>query len=141
MADGLADREALACATATRSALVDASLQLAPGARIGIVGRNGAGKSSLLKAVAGVGEGEQRQACVLDGAGDHEALAHERVKRGITLVPEGRRVFPSLSVENNLRVGGFSSPKGFRERVGRGLRALPGSRRTEEAGRGDALRR
>ena len=53
---------------------------------------------------------------ILDGVEITKRPAHERVKRGITLVPEGRRVFPSLSVENNLRVGSFSSPKGFRER-------------------------
>jgi branched-chain amino acid transport system ATP-binding protein len=97
------------------TALVDASLELPPGARIGIVGRNGAGKSSLLRAVAGVVKASSGSV-VLDGKPITKSLAHQRVKRGITLVPEGRRVFPGLSVENNLRVGGFSSPKGFRER-------------------------
>jgi branched-chain amino acid transport system ATP-binding protein len=98
------------------TALVDATLELAPGARIAIVGRNGAGKSSLLKAVAGTVKPTSGR-IVLDGEPITKTLAHQRVKRGITMVPEGRRVFPSLSVENNLRVGGFSAPKEFLERA------------------------
>jgi branched-chain amino acid transport system ATP-binding protein len=97
-------------------ALSNTTLALAPGGRIGIVGRNGAGKSSLLKAIAGTVKASTGTVH-LDGVEITKRPAHDRVKRGITLVPEGRRVFPSLSVENNLRVGGFSSPKGFRERA------------------------
>jgi branched-chain amino acid transport system ATP-binding protein len=96
-------------------ALEDASLDLAPGACVGIVGRNGAGKSSLLKAIAGVVK-VARGEIVWDGESLTRRSAHARVKRGISLVPEGRRIFPGLSVENNLRVGGFSSPRGLTER-------------------------
>jgi branched-chain amino acid transport system ATP-binding protein len=96
-------------------AVADVSLELAPGARVGIVGRNGAGKSSLLKAIAGivkVSAGEVRW----DGEPITRRSPHQRVKRGISLVPEGRRIFPGLTVESNLRVGGFSAPRGLTQR-------------------------
>src|SRR5439155_15952722 len=96
-------------------ALEDASLELGPGARVGIVGRNGAGKSSLLKAIAGVVKVSNGEIS-WDGESLTRRSPHARVKRGISLVPEGRRVFPGLTVENNLRVGGFSSPRGIAER-------------------------
>ena len=114
MADGLLI-ENLGVRYGDAIALSDTTLVLAPGGRIGIVGRNGAGKSSLLKAIAGTVKASSGTVH-LDGVEITKRPAHDRVKRGITLVPEGRRVFPSLSVENNLRVGSFSSPKGFRER-------------------------
>jgi len=98
------------------TALAEATLALGRGARIGIVGRNGAGKSSLLKAIAGVVKPSSGRV-LLDGEDITRKSAHARVRRGISLVPEGRRVFPGLSVENNLRVGGFSSPQGFSERA------------------------
>jgi branched-chain amino acid transport system ATP-binding protein len=96
-------------------ALTDATLDLPPGARVGIVGRNGAGKSSLLKAIAGVVKLSGGD-ILWDGESIAKRSAHVRVRRGISLVPEGRRVFPGLTVETNLKVGGFSSPKGFAER-------------------------
>ena len=115
-------------------ALVDANLELGPGARIGIVGRNGAGKSSLLKAVAGSVKPSSGR-ILLDGEPITKSQAHQRVKRGITMVPEGRRVFPSLSVENNLRVGGFASPKEFKPRAVEIYELFPvlGERRKQSA--------
>jgi branched-chain amino acid transport system ATP-binding protein len=97
-------------------ALTDATLDVAPGARVGIVGRNGAGKSSLLKAIAGIAK-TSRGRLSMDGEEITKRSPQARVRRGITLVPEGRRVFSSLPVDTNLRVGGFSSPRGFSERV------------------------
>jgi branched-chain amino acid transport system ATP-binding protein len=96
-------------------ALTDATLELPPGARVGIVGRNGAGKSSLLKAIAGIVKISGGDV-VWDGESIAGRSAHARVRRGISLVPEGRRVFPGLTVDNNLRVGGFSSPRGLTAR-------------------------
>ncbi len=98
------------------TALADATLELPPGGRIGIVGRNGAGKSSLLKGIAGIVKTSAGRV-VLNGEDITKRRPHERVKRGITLIPEGRRIFPGLTVENNLRVGGFTSPRGFGERA------------------------
>jgi len=78
---------------------------------VAIIGANGAGKSTLLAAVAGVLQprsGEVR----FDGRGLGRLPAHRRVPLGISLVPEGRRIFPSLTVEENLRVGGRAARKG-----------------------------
>src|SRR3974377_2080690 len=72
---------------------------------------NGAGKSTLLKSIAGLmplGRGE----IVFDGARISAAAAFDVVKRGIALVPEGRRLFPSLHVEENLLIGGQSRRPG-----------------------------
>ena len=115
-------------------ALVDANLELGPGARIGIVGRNGAGKSSLLKAVAGSVKPAAGR-ILLDGEPITKSVAHKRVKRGITMVPEGRRIFPSLSVENNLRVGGFASPREYKQRTAEIYELFPvlGERRRQSA--------
>src|SRR5262249_50881943 len=70
-----------------------------------IIGANGAGKSTLLKCIAGLMPA-RRDAIVFDGAPIGDLPAHRIVARGIALVPEGRRLFPSLSVEENLLIGG-----------------------------------
>jgi len=85
-------------------ALFGVSLHVDAGETVAIIGANGAGKSTLLRAIAGlmpVREGELR----FDGRPIGPQPAHRRVGLGISLVPEGRRVFPSLSVEENLLVG------------------------------------
>ena len=86
------------------------SLRVGAGEIVTIIGANGAGKSTILKAVVGLlrpSSGEVR----LEG----ESLAALRpaniVRRGIAMVPEGRRVFPRLSVLDNLRLGGYGRPK------------------------------
>jgi branched-chain amino acid transport system ATP-binding protein len=90
-------------------ALERISLDAAPGARIAVVGRNGAGKSTLLKAIAGVAP-VTRGEVIWDGVDITRKPVHARVAAGIALVPEGRRTFGSLSVAENLRVGGFVAP-------------------------------
>jgi branched-chain amino acid transport system ATP-binding protein len=115
LAEGLR-LESLGVRYGDATALADVTLDLPPGARIGIVGRNGAGKSSLLKAIAGTVKASSGRV-LLNGDDITKMSPHSRVKRGISLVPEGRRIFSGLSVENNLRVGGFVSPSGFAERV------------------------
>ena len=87
---------------ATR-ALDGVSMTFGPGGVTAIIGPNGAGKSSVLKAIL-------RQAPVLSGrivwlGGDLHGPTHEIVRAGITLVPQGRGVFDSLSVEENLDLG------------------------------------
>lgn len=87
-------------------ALFDVSLGVAEGETVAIIGANGAGKSTLLGVIAGavpVTSGSVR----FDGAGLAGVRSHDRVARGIALVPEGRRLFPSLTVEENLLVGAF----------------------------------
>jgi branched-chain amino acid transport system ATP-binding protein len=91
------------------AALTSVSLEIPAGARIAIVGRNGAGKSSLVRAIAGLVPAAEGR-ITWDGEDITTLSPSGRVKRGIGLVPEGRRVFPDLSVVDNLRVGGFTVP-------------------------------
>jgi branched-chain amino acid transport system ATP-binding protein len=80
------------------------SLQAEPGEVIGIFGRNGVGKTTLMKAVAGW-LGASGGAITLDGE-RLDGLSPDRVcHRGVGFVPEDRRIFPGLSVEENLKLG------------------------------------
>jgi branched-chain amino acid transport system ATP-binding protein len=81
------------------------SLALREGERLALVGANGAGKTTLLRAIAGahpVAAGSVR----LAGVDVTRAPAHRRVALGIALVPEGRRLFPDMTVLDNLLVAG-----------------------------------
>ena len=86
-------------------ALFGVSLRLQAGQILAIVGANGAGKSTLLKSVAGQ-IAVKPAAIRLDGAAIGGAPSYATVARGISLVPEGRRLFASLDVEENLLIGG-----------------------------------
>jgi branched-chain amino acid transport system ATP-binding protein len=87
-------------------ALFGVSLEVAEGETVAVIGANGAGKSTFLRALAGALP-VPRDAVAFDGrpVGGHPAPA--RVDLGIVLVPEGRKIFPSLSVEENLLVGAY----------------------------------
>lgn len=85
---------------------------------IAIIGANGAGKSTLLKTVAGLvpqNEGE----IFFDGKEISNLRTHERIDRGIVLCPEGRRLFPDMTVYDNIRMGAYrmSSREEFNERL------------------------
>ena len=86
-------------------ALFSVSLAVAPGEIVAVIGANGAGKSTLLNSIAGV-IGSRRNAILLRGEPIGDLPAHAVVARGIALVPEGRRLFSSLSLEENLLIGG-----------------------------------
>ena len=86
-------------------ALFGVSLTVSPGEIIAVIGANGAGKSTLLNCVAGVIK-SSRDAIAFCGEPIGDLPADAVVARGIALVPEGRRLFPSLSLEENLLVGG-----------------------------------
>ena len=86
-------------------ALFGVSLKVGSGQVVAVIGANGAGKSTLLQAIAGLLV-SRRESIVFDGAAIGDVPAHLRVARGIALVPEGRRLFPSLTVEENLLIGG-----------------------------------
>jgi branched-chain amino acid transport system ATP-binding protein len=88
-------------------ALFDIDTQLDEGEIVAIIGANGAGKSTYLKSVAGL-IGGRPESVTLAGHPIGHLSAAEIVKRGISLVPEGRRLFPSLTVEENLLIGGDS---------------------------------
>lgn len=98
-------------------ALTDVSFELRDGEIMSIIGANGAGKSTLMKCIAGVLKTEEN-AVQLDG----RPLArrpHQVVQHGVVLVPEGRWIFPGLSVEENLEIGAYvvGSSKQGKERA------------------------
>src|SRR5580700_11353608 len=86
-------------------ALFGVSMRVAAGAVVAVIGANGAGKSTLLKSIAGLMRAPPA-AIRFDGVPIGGGPAYRTVARGIALVPEGRRLFPSLSVEENLLIGG-----------------------------------
>jgi branched-chain amino acid transport system ATP-binding protein len=92
-------------------ALFGVSLRVEAGQVVAVIGANGAGKSTLLKSIAGL-MAPRGGEIVFDGAPIGRTPAFEVVKRGIALVPEGRRLFPSLTVEENLMIGGQSNRPG-----------------------------
>lgn len=92
-------------------ALFDVSLGIGTGQVIAVIGANGAGKSTLLKTVAGLMH-PRRGEILFKGIPVTGAPAFAVVKHGIALVPEGRRLFRSLTVEENLLIGGQSRRPG-----------------------------
>lgn len=82
------------------------SIKVYPGEFVAIIGSNGAGKSSTLKAIAGVIRPSKGN-ILLEGMPIQGLPSHEMVKKGIALVPEGRYVFADQSVEDNLKLGGY----------------------------------
>jgi branched-chain amino acid transport system ATP-binding protein len=92
-------------------ALFGVDLEVAEGEAIAIIGANGAGKSTFLKAVCGQ-LAVASDAVRLDGRGIGGIGAADVVRLGVAMVPEGRRLFRSLSVEENLRTGGFARRPG-----------------------------
>jgi branched-chain amino acid transport system ATP-binding protein len=93
---------------------------------VGLVGANGAGKSTLLATLAGLLR-PWRGAIRLDGARVEGFSPQRLVRAGVSLVPQGRRVFPGLSVRANLELGGWTRPRrGLTRRVEHFLERHPG---------------
>ena len=91
--------------------LFDVNFRLGAGEIIGILGANGAGKSTFMKSLTGLVK-VKPDSIRLRGEAIGGAAAGEIVRKGIAMVPEGRRLFPSMSVEENLLMGGFAKRKG-----------------------------
>jgi branched-chain amino acid transport system ATP-binding protein len=102
------------------TALDHVSLDVGEGEIVALVGANGAGKSSLLRAIAGV-EASSAERVTLDGAEMRGLPADQTVARGISLVPEGRALFSSLTVLQNLAAGRYARRRaqGFRHVIWR----------------------
>ena len=88
-------------------ALKGVSIELMEGETVALIGANGAGKSSILRAITGLRKIKSGSISYLGDRIDGRPAA-EIVKRGIAMVPEGRRVFPLMSVKDNLLMGAFT---------------------------------
>ena len=111
MPDSLLQVDAIDAFYGDFQALFGVSLRVDPGEVVAVIGANGAGKSTLLKSIAGM-MAPRRGDIVFAGETIGGAPAFAVLRRGIALVPEGRRLFPSLTVEENLLIGGQSRRPG-----------------------------
>ena len=121
----------------TFQALFGVSLEVKAGESVAVIGPNGAGKTTLLRAISkliALTGGE----VTMQGRSLKEVAAHEVIATGISHVPENRRLFPRLTVEENLKMGAyvFSSRKNFSERKEFVYRLFPRmhERRAQAAG-------
>ena len=99
-------------------ALFDVSLEIRSGEAVAVIGPNGAGKTTLMRVISGLIRPMQG-AIMMEGADLLATPAHRIVELGIAHVPENRRLFPRMTVEDNLRMGAFiaaARPK-FRENL------------------------
>ena len=103
--DGLVARHGLL------PAVREVSLTVEQGGALALVGANGAGKSTLLRTIAGAHPASGGRV-LLDGEDITGLPSYQRVARGLALVPEGRKLFPELTVEENLLVAGGRARKG-----------------------------
>jgi branched-chain amino acid transport system ATP-binding protein len=121
----------------TFQALFGVSLEVRAGEAVAVIGPNGAGKTTLLRVISKlieVSAGEVR----LEGALLNEVAAHRVIELGVAHVPENRRLFPRLSVEDNLRIGAYTpaARARFAERLAYVFELFPRllERRTQLAG-------
>ena len=103
----LLDVEKMSVAYGQVQAVREVSLRVLPGEFVSIIGNNGAGKSSTLKAIAGVVK-PSGGIIRIQGTEVQGLPAHRIVRMGLSLVPEGRQVFADQTVEDNLRLGAYS---------------------------------
>jgi branched-chain amino acid transport system ATP-binding protein len=118
------------------AAVKGVDLEVAAGEAVALIGSNGAGKSSLLRAVSGMIDSSVEHA-TYDGESIAGRPAYEIASAGIAHVPEGRRLFPRMSVEENLRLGAFTRRDAeVEDDLGRQLELFPrlGERLGQEAG-------
>jgi len=92
-------------------AISDVSFGIRPGEVYAIIGANGAGKTTLMRTIAGLHYPTSGH-ILLDGADVTRTRPEKRATSGISMVPEGRRLFPSLTLEENLKVGATCARKG-----------------------------
>jgi branched-chain amino acid transport system ATP-binding protein len=103
--------DALDCRYGLLQAVRGVSFEVAQGETLALIGANGAGKTTLLRSLAGAHRPHGGRV-LFDGADITTLPAHRRVGRGIALVPEGRRLFPGLTVEENLKVAAAGKRRG-----------------------------
>jgi branched-chain amino acid transport system ATP-binding protein len=97
---------AVSAAYGSFQALFGVSLDVKRGEAVGVIGPNGAGKTTLMRVISGLIPAREGT-MTLEGRAITGLAAHQVVEQGIAHVPENRRLFPALSVEENLRIGAF----------------------------------
>ena len=107
--DPILEVEGLCTYYGTSQALFDASLVAPRTGGVAILGLNGAGKTTLMKSIVGELDPE-RGRVVMDGSDVTKIPTHQRIRQGLGYVPQEQAVFGSLSVRENLIVGGLSNP-------------------------------
>jgi branched-chain amino acid transport system ATP-binding protein len=122
---------------ASFQALFDISLEVNAGEAVAVIGPNGAGKTTLMRVISGLIR-PMRGGMYMEGSDLLTTPAHRIVELGIAHVPENRRLFPRLTVEDNLRMGGFIpvARTKYRERLDFVYQLFPRllERRTQFAG-------
>lgn len=105
--------------------LWDITMDMKPGSAAAIIGRNGVGKTTLLRTIVGLHRANAGQ-IVMNGDDVTSLQAHQRSRAGVGFVPQGRNVFPHLTVEENIRVGLAAA-------ITRGQSALGGRPKVKDA--------
>jgi branched-chain amino acid transport system ATP-binding protein len=107
-------------------ALFDVSLEVLQGEAVGVVGPNGAGKTTLMRVISGLIPPRGGR-MTFEGRSIGDLPAHRIVEHGIAHVPENRRLFPRLTIEDNLRIGAFipQARRHFRAHVDRVYTLFP----------------
>ena len=105
-------------------AVKNISLEIPEGKIITLIGANGAGKSTTLKSIAGVVK-PQKAEIILEGEDITGKTPDYIVSKGITLVPEGRRVFPNLTVLENLKIGAYTRKDKYDDDIERVYNLFP----------------
>ena len=113
-------------------ALNGISFHVAPGEAVALVGANGAGKTTLIKSIIGLLRPSGGE-LLFDGHDVRGVKAHRRARLGIGYAPEGRRVFPGLSVRENLEVASFASGKETRSLIEQMYGIFPGLKEKESS--------
>ena len=114
-------------------AIKDISFEVRKGQIVTLVGANGAGKSTTLQTISGLLHSKTGSIEFL-GKNLAGVAPHKIVEHGLAHVPEGRRVFLQMSVEENLEMGAYTPPLGDRRRYSGRIFTFPASERTPQAG-------
>ncbi|MDH5211459.1 MAG: ABC transporter ATP-binding protein [Betaproteobacteria bacterium] len=121
----------------TFQALFDVSLEVKAGETVAVIGPNGAGKTTLLRVISKLIDAAKGE-LLMEGRSLGQVPSHEVIDYGIAHVPENRRLFPKLSVEDNLKMGAFpaAARAHFAERIERVYALFPRmrERRKQAAG-------
>jgi branched-chain amino acid transport system ATP-binding protein len=97
-------------------ALFDVSLEVKAGESVAVIGPNGAGKTTLLRAISKLIDPSAGEV-TMEGRSLRDVPAHEVISLGISQVPENRRLFPRLTVQENLKMGAFVARDSFASRL------------------------